>query len=289
MAFTYRAGATLASPNLAGGCEIGSIRINGVTDGTYDGTFELHRLGGVLDGSPDLRDAISLLPSDDGGFAGLPFYNPRDITLEGLLSVPVLSDVWGAIDLLKSTFNVAGIPGQPVPLQQLTVNTTGWANKRFLMVRPSGILQIVEPDGLAKSTPDRLFSVPLVAPDPLMYNADTLQAVTVTSTNLTNNGNAPTPFVVRFNGPLTNPNLSGPGLTGRTIVYTGTIASGHYVEVGTNPAGDGTGLYAVDNTGADVTPNVTAFTARVIPPGTSAWGTSGGAGAIVVSFRDAWY
>jgi hypothetical protein len=287
VSFTYRAGATLASPNLAGGVEIGSIRINGVSDGTYDGTFELHRLGGVLDGGPDLRDAVNPLPGGDGGSSGYPFYNPRDIILEGQLTVPTLADIWSALDLLKSNFNIVGIPGVVPPLVQLTVNTTGWANKRFLMVRPSGILSWVEPDGLAKLEPDRLFSQPLVAPDPLMYNADTLQSVAVTTTNLTNNGNANAPFVVRFTGPSTNPTLSGPGLTGREIVYTGTIASGHYVEVGTNPTGDGSGLYAVDNTGADVWDNLTTFTCQVIPPGTSAWGYSGG-GTCTVSFRDAW-
>jgi hypothetical protein len=296
VSFTYRAGAALTSPNLAGGVEIGSIRINGVSDGTYDGTFELHRLGGVLDGSPDLRNAVGQLPSDDGGFAGLAFYNPRDVVLEGLLQVPTLSDVWGAVDLLKSTFNVVSLPGFSAPLLTLKVTTTGWSDPRFLQVRMAGPLSVIEPDGLTKLVPERLFSVPLVAPDPLLYKGSgpsdgtTLQSVTVTTTNLTNNGNANTPFVVRFNGARTNPQLIGPGLTGKKITYTGVIASGHWVEVGTNPAGDGTGLYAVDDTGADVTANLSDFTARVIPPGTTSWGTtsSAGSGNIVVSFRDAW-
>lgn len=287
MSFTYVPGDALTSPNLAGGIEIPAVtigsdpfRING------NGTFELHRLGGVLDGTPDVRDAVYELPSDDGGVTGLPFLSPRVITLEGLLTTPTLPDVWGAIDLLKSAFNIGWTWLQG--LQLMTINTSGWSHKRQMYVQARPV-QILEPDGLEKLVPDRLFTVMLVAPDPLMYNADSAHAVTIlsTTTTLTNDGTAPSPFVVRFNGPLTDPELLGPGLTGQSISYTGTIASGHWIEVGTNPRGDGTGLYAIDDSLASV--NLDTFTARQIPAGTSAWLKTGGSGTVTVTFRDAWY
>lgn len=277
-------GNTLATPNLAGGVQM-PLTVSGDPFLVNSGTYELHRLGGVLDGTPDVRDTVYELPSDDGGVVGLPFLAPRIITLEGMLTVPVLADVWGAIDLLKSAFNIGWTWLQG--LQQMTVNTTGWSNKRYLLVQARP-LQIIEPEGLEKLVPDRLFTVTLVAPDPLMYNADSAHAITIltSTTTLTNSGTAPSPFVVRFNGPLTDPELIGPGITG-SISYTGTIASGHWIEVGTNPRGDGTGLYAVDDLGASV--NLDTFTSRLVPPGASAWTKTGGTGTVTVTFRDAWY
>jgi hypothetical protein len=288
MAFTYLPGTT--TPNLAGLIQttlmVGSdpFRIN-------DGTFELLGAPGLLWGTPNVRSAVAELPSDDGGFAGLPFNGPREFILNGNLKVPTIADMWSAIDLLWQAFTLTDLATALPTLQLLTVNTSGWAHKRQIAARINGELSITPPADLdGHLALKRGFSVPMIAPDPWLYNADTLQAVTVTTTNLTNNGNRNTPFVVRFNGPRVDPHLDGPGLTGKQIKYIGTIASGHWVEVGTNPAGDGTGLYAVDDSGADVFASLSAFTARVIPPGTTSWGTgsTSGSGNIVVSFRDAW-
>lgn len=280
MSFTYDAGTS--TPNLAGLVEFNGIRIN-------DGTFVCTHLGGIIDSS-GLRSNITQLPSDHGGTAGTPFYDPRDILIEGYLTVPLLADVDGATDLLEQSFNLwAG-------LQTLTVNRAGWAAARQLTARVAGPIQIVEPDMLAKLVPDRDFTIPLVAPDPRLY-AVTEQAVTVTAgTSLTNGGSIDTPFRVRFNGPLTNPQIDGPGAAGTNrIRFSGTVTSGHWVEVQTNPASS-TGVSAYDDAGASAYgtgtygSGVSAFTATTITPGSSSWTATAdsGTGSTVVYFRDAW-
>lgn len=274
MSFSYDAGTS--TPNLAGLAEIGSIRVN-------DGTFVLTRCGRLVT-SPRPRSVIAPLPSDHGGSVGTPFYDPMTFPLEGYLTVPVLDDVWGAIDLLLETFNLEN------GLQTLTLDTGGWSATRQIDVMLDGEVQIVEPTMLAKKVPDRDFTVGLIAPDPRLY-ATTEQSVTVTTaTSLTNNGTAATPFTVRFNGPRTNPYIDGPGTAGTNrIRYSGAIASGHWVEVTTNPATE-TGVTAVDDTGANVYGSLTNFTARTIAPGSSSWTVTSdsGTGTVTVKFRDAW-
>lgn len=281
MSFTYRAGATTA--NLAGLVEIGSIRISGVSDGTYDGTFELHRLGGILDGSPPVRPAAFPLGSDHGDFAGTPFYEAREILIEGLLQVPTLADIWGAKDLLEQTFNL-----NSTALKTLTVKTSGWSAARQILVRISGPVSYVEPEGMAKLLPERLFSVPLIAPDPRLY-AVTQQDVTISgATSLTNNGTIGAPLIAQFIGPQTAPcRVTAPD--GSYIEYNANIASGRTIFVNTRDSTTGT-TTVYDDLGATQYANLTKASAALIPSGTSSWTKSngGGAGATHILFYDAW-
>lgn len=280
MSFTYRAGSS--TPNLAGLAETSTVRISGGNDGTYDGTYELHSCGRLI-ASPPLRTGLATLPGDHGASSGTPLYTEFPFTIEGRLSVPVLADVWGAIDLLLQAFNLdAG-------LQTLTLNTSGWSATRQISVLVDGPVTILEPLEMEKLVPDRDFIIPLVAPDPRMYATSQTTTTVTTATAVTNAGTASTPITVRFTGPQTNPQIDGPGTAGTNrIKYTGTVASGHYVEVSANATG--TGVTALDDLSANVYSGLTAFTARKLAPGASSWTATNtsGAGATTVKFRSAW-
>ena len=266
MPYSYSAGTT--TPNLGGLAEFNGVRIN-------DGTFEMHHLGGVLDSAP-VRTASSSLPSDDGGFVGLRFYDPATIGLEGKLIVADYTQIGPALDQLRGAFNLnAG-------LQTLTLNYPGWASARQMTAFVSGQVTVNEPPDLEKLVPEREFVIPLTAPDPRLYNVNSTTTTITTGTTVTNNGTYPTPFVVQFTGAATNPSLT---TAAGAISMTYSVASGHNVQVNTNPATT-TGISALDGT-TNVYGNVTTFTVYTIPPGTSTWSYTGG-GSCTVTFRDAW-
>jgi hypothetical protein len=277
MTWTYAAGTT--TPTLAGLIEFNGARIN-------DGSLRAGYFAGLLD-APPVRDSSVALPSDHGASPGQPFYGARNMQIQGWVETTVADDLPLAMDYLRNAFNLyAG-------LQELVVNCRGFTARRQTLARVVDAITFNDPGLGFRRVPRRDFIIPMIAPDPLLYNADTLHSLTVTSTSLTNSGSMPTPFVVRFNGPLTNPALNGPGV-GNIVKYTGVIASGHWVEVGTNPASV-TGVYAVDDNGADVyggtaSTGISNFTARVIAPGSGTWVATAdaGSGTTVVSFRDAW-
>ena len=275
MSFSYNAGST--TPNLAGLIEVGSIRIN-------DGTFELHGAPGLLWGSAGLSNGISPLSNDHGGYAGTPFYTPREFSIVGEISVPALADLWGALDLLYATFNLSD-----TALKTLTLNTSGWAATRQIAARVAGDIQITSPaDKNGHLALRRQFTIPMEAPDPRIYST-TLHTVTVTSggTSLTNAGNMPTPFTAKFNSSQTQPLvLSDPN--SKTITFVETVSSG-YVLVNTRDATSATATAATGG-GTNKFAKVTDWSAATIPPGTTTWTATkaGGAGATEVSFRDAW-
>lgn len=280
MAFSYDAGST--SPTYAGLIEFNGIRFN-------DGTFKSQRVPLIVDSAP-VRDAVTDLPSDDGGFAGTAFYGPWQFDLEAWLYVPSPDDVQAALDYLQSKVNTAA------GLLTMPVNSRGWSAARQVTARVAGQIVVNEPDVDLKKVPRRDFTIPFVAPDPRLYAAALQQVTVTTGTTLTNNGSVSTPFTVQFNGPLTNPQIDGPGAAGTNrIRFSGTIPSGHWVEVQTNPASV-TGVTAYDDTGASAYgtgtygSGISAFTATVIAPGSSSWTATAdsGTGSTVVSFRDAW-
>lgn len=268
MPYTYNAGTT--TPNLAGLAEYNGVRIN-------DGTFELHHLAGLID-SPPIRVPSLSLPSRHGGFVGTRYYDPLAINLEGKLLVADYTQIGPALDQLRGAFNTdAG-------LQTLTVNYPGWANARQVTAGVSGQIVVDEPAGLEKLEPYRTFSVPLIAPDPLLYDVNTTTVTVTTGTTITNAGTASTPFVVRFTGAATNPTLTT--AAGSIAMNPYTVASAHYAEVNTNAAAT-TGITALTDAGVNVYGNVTAFTVYTIPPGSSSWTYTGG-GTCTVTFRNAW-
>lgn len=268
MAYSYDAGTT--TPNLGGLAEFNGVRIN-------DGTFEMHRLGGIIDSAP-VRSTVTPLPSDDGGFVGALFNDPLVIGLEGKLWVADYTQVGPALDQLRGAYSAK------VGLQTLTLNYPGWSTARQVQAFVAGQVTVDEPPDLEKLVPDRNFVIPMVAPDPLLYNVSTTTTTITTGTTVTNNGTAPTPFVVRFTGAATNPSLT---TSAGTIAMTYTVASGHYAEVNTNAAAS-SGISALTDTGTNVYGNVTTFTVYRIPAGNSSWTYTGG-GTCTVTFRDAWY
>lgn len=287
MSFAYVEGSS--TPNLAGLVDVGTLDGTGATgirlSGGSGGTFELLAAIGLLWGSPGMDDGVFRLSNDHGGFAGVPLYQPREFSLVGEIVVPVLADMWGAIDLLLKTFNLAS-----TALKTLTLNTTGWSGTRQIAARLAGDIQIQEPaDKNGHLSLRRRFVIPMIAPDPRMYST-TLQAVTVTSggTSLTNNGNMPTPFSVKFNGAQTTP-LALTDPSGNAIGAAASPTLGHFINVTTRDTTSATAT-ALDDLGASVFSSVTDWSASTIAPGTHTWTATkgGGAGTTVVSFRDAY-
>lgn len=285
---TYSRVAGTTNPTIAGYASFGSLPIN-------DGTFKSSFLE-MIEGSPDIVTDIVELPNDDGGFDGYPLYGPWKFSIEGWIYVPVIDDIQAAINDLRSVFNLY------TGLGLLTFKSRGFSGTRQMTVRLADKIVITDPGLGRRKVRRRDFTLPLVAPDPRAYNADSEHSVDFASGathDLTNNGNYPTPFTVQFVGPLTNPQLDGPGPAGsnRIRLYNsdGTdyvIASGHSVTVQTNPAA-ANGVTVLDETGASVYEHVDTRTAALIMPGTSSWTlttTGGGAdtGHATVKDRDAW-
>lgn len=281
MSYTYNAGGT--TPTYAGLVEFNGLRIN-------DGTFKSQSVPLIVSTAP-VRDSVSASAGDTGGFASDPYYDPWPFEIEGWLWVPTgPDDVQAAIDNLKAAFNLnAG-------LQQMTVNARGWSAKRYITCRVAGAVVITEPDLSSKKVPRRDFAIPMVAPDPRLYNADATFSVNISpggTASVTNAGTAPAPFTARFVGPLTNPYIDGPGrlLFNRIRLNQpdGTdyvIGSGHYVDVTTNTAQGG--VTAVTDTGVDVYAKVANFSARTIGPGTETWSATAdaGTGHVTITLRD---
>lgn len=279
MAYTYSAGTT--TPTYAGLVEFGGIRIN-------DGCFKSEHLGGLVDGAP-VRQAVAPLPNDSGGFAGSAFLNPREIELSGWLLQSSPDDVFGAMDALRLAFALG-----TGSLSTLVCNQRGWATRRQVLARPSGPVVFSEPDVTRKKMPVRDFTVPLVAPDPLLYDADNLRTLDIpmtgASTAVTNSGNAPTYMIARFVGPFSVATLTRES-DGAVITYNGSLTAGHYIDIQTNPT---VGLTAVSDLSVNTYPTISAWTLFTIPAGTTnfhAAATSGttGASKVTLTWRDAWY
>lgn len=278
MAYTRDDGTT--TPNLAGLIQLPSgFRIN-------DGTFVLTD-SDIFD-TATVRSNVTVLSSDHGGYAGAAFYNPFEFTIEGYLTVPTLADVWAAKDDLEGAFNLdAG-------LQVLTLNTSGWSATRQVTARVNGPVQFLEPQMLGKLLPDRNFVIPMVAPDPRRYSTTEHSQTITSATGVTNAGKLSTPLKVRFNGPQTDPKIDVAGTSGTArIKFTGTITSGHWVEVNTYSNGV---MTALDDSGGNAYyggtygDGISKATLKTLPAGaTSLTATNtSGAGSTVVKWRDAW-
>lgn len=279
MSYSYAAGTS--TPTYAGLAEFNGLRIN-------DGTFRSHHIPPITD-SPPIRAAINLLPFDHGGLPGTPYYGPWEFDLTGRIFVSVADDLHAAIDDLKSKFNLNN-----TSIQTLKIASRGWTTARQMLARVNGQIVTSEPDTERKKLPERDFTIPLLAPDPLLYDADNLRTATIpmdgSSVTVVNAGTMPTPFVARFTGPWNTQTVLTCTTNSQVITYGSGAVGGAYIDVTTNLI---LGRTVVTNTGANNYKNMGAWTAFTIPVGTSHWtatATSGttGASQVVLTWRDAW-
>ena len=279
MSYSYDAGST--TPTYAGLVEFGGLRIN-------DGTFKSEHLAGLQDGAP-VRQGVTLLPVDNGGYPSSAYMNPRDISIDGWLKTASPDDVFAAMDALRAAFAVGD-----GSLSTLVVKQRGWATRRQLQARATGPVVFVEPDRIHKKVPTRDFTIPMVAPDPLLYDADNLRTIDVpmtgASTAVTNAGTAPVPFVARFTGPWTTQAVLTRASDGAVITYGASQGSSTYVDVTTTPGA----ISVVDNASANKYNNMGTWSLYLIPPGTTnftatATGGTTGASKVTLTWRDAWY
>lgn len=276
MTWTYDAGTDV--PDVHGLCEFPALRIN-------DGTFRPLSLPPIFSTAP-LRVIANPLPSDDGGTFGPTRLDvwPFDIVCWFFESddATFRTDLGSIIDYVRANVSVDD--------QTVLFNAPGWAEARQMTLRLGGQITIVEPEKGEASVPARDVTIPMLAVDPLLYSTTEHTVTIASATSVTNAGNFSTPFTVRFNGPVTDVRIDGPGTAGTNrLRYPGTIASGDWIEVSTNPAAAG-GVTAVDQDGTNVYADLGAFTARSLPAGTSSWTktVTSGAGAVTVTYRDAW-
>lgn len=279
MAYSYSAGTT--TPNLAGLVEFNGVRIN-------DGTFELHHLGGVIDSAP-VRVPLTSLPSDDGGLVGSRFYDPLQINLEARLIVADYTQVGPALDQLRGAFNVAAGMGT------LRLNYPGWATARQVTAGVAGPITVDEPSELEKLVPERNFVIPMVAPDPLLYDGDNLRTIDVfingANVAITNAGTAPTYFTAQFIGPWATSASLIRNTDSATITYVGGATGAQSVTVQTNPT---VGISAHNGTGGNSYDAINVWSLYTIPPGTTNFHATAPSGTtaaskVTLTWRDAWY
>lgn len=291
MTWTYTAGS--ATPSYAGLVDLAGVRIN-----DRSGSFISQALTGLTD-TPPIVGGVSQLPYDHGGIASKMRYGPRTIQIDGWSQVT--GDVTGvltAMDYLRNQLILTLGEGQTATLIS---NRLGWATRRQCDVRLAGEIVFPEPDVEMKKVATRVFSIPLVAPDPLLYDADHLRTQDLpldgTPVAITNAGNAPAPFTVRFTGPWTSVvSLETPSVLvdgfGAELVYSQGAVAGAYIDVSTYPQSHDDGRTVVSNTGDSHYFNLGDMTLTTIPPGTTnfvavASGTSGASKA-TITWRDAW-
>lgn len=287
MAYTYDAGTS--TPGYDGLIEIAGtspvIRLNSASPPDTPSTATFRLTSNPLLETPPVRSIVTPLGADDGGVLGAVFLDSRAFTLPGWLSVPSApSGVPLAQEQLKQAF--AAKKG----LLTLIVNALGWATRRQFQAQTVGAITWSLHHSMLM-IPTRSFEIPMVAPDPIGYDADNLrtQAVPMTNVNtaVTSAGSEQVGFTARFTGPFTNATLTRVS-DGATLVLTGSLTAGQYVDVSTF------GMFtAVRDDASNQMGLLTAFKASRIRPGTENWkasaasGTTGASG-VTLTWRDGW-
>lgn len=280
MTWTYNAGTT--TPTYAGLLELNGIRFN-------DGSFKTQHLSGIID-TPPVRTVISDLPSDNGGYLGRSYYGPRDASIDGWILATTVEDVLEAREYLKKA--LAMVDG--TALSVAVFNMPRWATRRQCNVRVAGPIVFEEPEITRKKLGRRDFTIPLIAPDPLLYDADNLRSTDLGmgagNVTLTGAGSMPTPFKARFTGPWATSATLTRTTDGATVTLTMSLSAGQYVDVDFT---DVTHPTAVQSTGANVFGNVSATGFRKLGVGSNVWNASAasgtsGASKVTVTWRDAW-
>lgn len=280
MTWSYNAGTT--TPTFAGLVEVNGIRFN-------NGTYRTQALPFLID-TPTLRTVASDLPSDHGGVLGPSFYGPREGPIDGWLSASSVEDVISAREYLKAAFAQVS----PTAMSTLVYDSLGFSPKRQCAVRVAGPIVFEEPEIILKKVARRDFSIPLIVPDPLLYDAVTVQSVTLpmdgTSHTLVGGGSMPAPFTARFTGPWTTAANLIDNASGIAITLTMSLTAGHYVDVDLTDISD---PKATDDTGASQFGAITVRSLRRVQPGSNSWkatATAGttGASQVTVTYRNAW-
>lgn len=270
MAFVYAAGS--ATPDLFGSIEFPDAFFG------VDGSLRALLIPPLWQSAPVAVPTFEL--PNGGAFVDDPVFTEWAFDVTGWLYDEDIANIQGGMDYLFSKVNVTN------GWQTVNIRGYGWAAAQTMTLRVAGQVSFEPKDKGDVTVPERIVTIPVIAADPRRYSASTDVTVT-TSTSIVNNGGAPLPIDVTFNGPRDTPTLNGPG-TGNTIQVNSNITSGHWVRV--QMADPTTGqMTAVDDTGADVFGLIDVNQARDIQPGTSSWTvtSASGSGAVKVKQRDA--
>lgn len=290
MAFVYDDGST--TPGYNGSITVGGIRLNSASPtGTSPagGTFKLDGANPFFS-TPPTRVAPIPLGADSGGIPSPIWYDSWQFPLTGWLWVPSgPDDVPAAQDQLRSIFSARN------GMLTLVGNARGWANKRQLLAQTVGQITFEPRDGTLR-IPTRNFTIPMLASDPLAYDADNLKTATLPMDNsantLTSSGVADAPFTARFTGPFNTAASLIRNSDGAAITLSLSLTAGQYVDVTTNAAGNAV-ISATKSDDTNVWNKVTAYSLLRVAAGANVWraaGSSGttGASQVTVTWRDVW-
>lgn len=273
--FTYDAGS--ATPlDQAGLVEWTDARFSS------DGSFRSLILPPLWTSAP-LVVARAAVPGD-GAFIPDPELDGWDFDIKGWLLADEAAgdDVQSAFDYLRSKVNVG------LGWQTVLFNSLAWDEPRQMRLRVTGQITADPPDKGDLMSPERDITIPVSAADPRLYT--TTPSTVALNGDLVNEGNYDTPLTVVFTGPLTNPQIDGPGAAGTNRIRLAmTIASGHSVTVTTYDP-DTAALTAIDDLGVNVYDKVANATGRVVKPGTESWTFTkdSGSGTCDATIRSAW-
>lgn len=249
--------------------ELAGVRVHGAPAMTGNPpdervpTYTLTGLGG-LDSTPQARVTITDQAEAHGAFLSGSFYSARTITVEGFILTDDVEQLWLASDKLRGAFALPD-RGQ---LRRVDVLQPGWAERRFVMARPTDSgLTLASPGGGSESRkPYRDWQGVLVAPDPRIYSSTLLDAQprslgtgAGTSAGMANDGNFPAPIVWVVQGPAESPKLIDDA-RGRSIEYSGPVPTGSTLIVSQLAR-------AATLNGGNVYRNLTRFDDLSIPPG----------------------
>lgn len=273
MTFPYVAGD--ASPDWFGSIEWPDLLIS------VNGTFSPLYIPPLFESAPTRHSST---PMPRGGTAASdPLLDEWAFEVRCRVMLEDAADIQGAFDYLREKVNTY------LGWQTVNVKGHGWAAAQTMTLRLDGQIRPgAEPEPGEVLVPTREIMIPVLATDPRRYGAAVTTAIT-TGTLVTNAGTTPAPFEAILVGPLTAPELDGPG-AGNKIKLT-SVASGQTITVTTVDPATGTTTLS-DNLGTDpmdLFGLLETDSATYIQPGTESWTlTKTGSGNVSIRVKPAY-
>lgn len=163
-------------------------------------------------------------PFQDGSTPIDQLFQPRSIVIQGsILVAQNLAEIDAQKRLVIAALNPKAGPGSAV----YTNNLRSYALRNLV---PKGSLF----SNKDLTSPFQAFQVTLYCHDPYLYDlAAITDSLAVGTTNCVNSGDISCDLVLTINGPCTNPTITNT-LSGYSIAYSGSIASGQSLVVNTS-------------------------------------------------------
>lgn len=224
----------------------GQLEYNGYVLGDDATTFMVNLTG--WEDLPPIDSSNTLKPASYGAWAGKKLPGQRILTWSGRFAPEDYSNWATLLDVLKRAFTI------PVADEELTiaVRTRNDIKVVFGAVTQRAIpmdytysyfganitiqFECSDPRKYSLGEITKFISMPADTTDgldyPLVYPLDYGVAALISDLNITNEGDAPSPVLLNFQGPAKNPVLVN-STTGAQLGFNLTIADGEYLQVNT--------------------------------------------------------